>query len=136
MDRFVEGGVEIGAVQGRWIEIARGERQRSLQKWSLETGVVGSRAEADGIRVGLAFLHGMNELVAADPVIENAAPAAYHQAPVRHGRPRKPHARSEGLPRNTVLAWEVALMYPHAIRGSWIMIEEVLRHHVPHECCP
>src|SRR6185295_6826650 len=106
---------EIGAVQRHGIEIARRERQRSFQEWSLQAGVIGAGAEADRVRVGLALLHRMNKLVASDPVVENAAAAAQHEPAVGSRLPGETNAWREGRQRNSILAGKVAVMDANAV---------------------
>src|SRR5262249_46712855 len=94
VDRFVARRIEIRTLQRRRIEIAGLERERPINKRSLQTWVIRARTETDRVRIRLSFLHRMNELVATDSIIENDGPTTDDDA--LFGLPGKTKPRSKG----------------------------------------
>src|SRR5207244_525537 len=88
--------IEAGPCLCGWVEVARRKRQGPFQERSLQTvWIVRAGAEADRVRIGLAFLHSVDELVAADTVVEDAEAAPQGQTSIGGWRPGKSDARSE-----------------------------------------
>src|SRR5205823_2078689 len=110
------------------IEVSRGEGQRSFQKWRLQAGILCAGTEADRVRVWLAFLDRMHELIAADPIVESAGSASNYNVLAR--LPGKPEAWRECRERYSILAREIPVEYANAIRWRRIVVGEVLWHDI------